>query len=191
MEARRSSEPEVYARMGPMLDELLSTLRRVEALADFEEHACHFDPMGVRLRAWLNDHQVRFSKEFGPVELRTDFSSCGDDVIIYATTFWLDLVFTNLMKNSLEATGFPCRILVRAIADPKRVRLVIIDNGLGLASEDQNRAFTVQYSSKGTDRGRGHMEIGDAMRRMGGGARVDMVPDHGYRVHLTFRREVM
>ena len=56
-----------------------------------------------------------------------------------------------------------------------------------IAAEDAERAFRLQYSS--TQRaGRGHMEVNDAVTRLGGTATVQAEPGEGYRVVLVLPR---
>ncbi len=67
-----------------------------------------------------------------------------------------------------------------------KLRLTIFDNGEGFQPNDIERAFQFQYSTKSKERGRGHMEVRDAMERMNGSATV-AATDRGYRVQLDFR----
>jgi signal transduction histidine kinase len=186
-EARKSNDQDTYARIAPILDDLFDALGHLEKAVEYEEDGEYFQFSAVNLREWVLDYRHRFNSEFGRVEVNVDFSACGETTI-NAAPFWIVTVFWNLWKNALDAVGEGCKITILGLRDTKNVRIIILDEGRGFKPEDQERAFTMSYSTKGADRGRGHMEVADAMRRLGGTAKIVPYKDTGYRIELTFPR---
>ncbi|MEO6326251.1 MAG: ATP-binding protein, partial [Thermoanaerobaculia bacterium] len=115
--------------------------------------------------------------------LRVDTEGGGERIV--ATNFLLETIFRNLWDNSRQAVDGRCVITVSIHADRDVVTVRVIDNGPGLTAEDAERAFRLQYSS--THRpGRGHMEVNEAVLRLGGTATVQDVSGAGYRVVMSF-----
>lgn len=187
-ELRKTGDEAAYARMAPILDDLFAALGRLEKAVEHDEDGEYFESSPIRLNDWLLDYRHRFSGEFGRIEVEVDFSASGTDATINAAPYWLVTVFWNLWKNALDATGDACRVTLIAVRDPKWLRLVLVDSGSGFEFQDQERAFKMMYSTKGTERGRGHMEVADAMRRLGGSVRIVPYREAGYRIELAFPR---
>lgn len=167
------------------LDELGDALRAVEEAVDFHDETTLFERRIVELVSWLGSCRVLYSKSFPRVSISVD--SERRTAYVLATEFLLGTIFRNLWDNSRQAVADPCRITTIVLADGDNVLVRILDSGRGFDAEDAERAFHIQYSS--TQRaGRGHMEVNDAVMRLGGTATVQAVPDGSYRVVLSFPR---
>ena len=180
-EAQRIADPQVYARMAPILDDLFASLGHLEKAVENDEDAYFFDSSSIAMHDWLVEYRQRFTGEFGPLEMEVDFSACDDGVSVRATPYWLMTVFWNLWKNSMDAVGRGCKVVLIGSQNPKSLKIVLLDNGDGFKQEDQDRGFMMRYSTKGDSHGRGHMEVADAMQRLGGGARIVRYKNVGYR----------
>lgn len=185
LDVQNAGSPQLAATLSLKLDQLYGHLSRLEKAVDFDEDSSYFQFAPIELVPWLLNHQVKFAREYGPITL--EFENVGNAVFVHATPYWLETTFTNLWKNSVDAVGRErCQITLRGTLSGNGLCLTVLDNGDGFQSTDVERAFQFQYSSKAKDRGRGHMEVGEAMERMNGSARV-AATDRGFRVQLVFR----
>jgi len=170
------------------LDKLWTALRSVEEAMELEAEASSFRPTPRNLDAWVRDHAIRFAAVTTGVEFRFDVEA-DEHATVLALDYLLDTIFRNLWRNSIEATpgNTIISVIIRTSADA--IIVSVIDNGYGFSTEDVHLAFQMQYSSSGDPlRGRGHMEVADAMTRLGGRATIAATPLHGFRVALRFPR---
>jgi signal transduction histidine kinase len=171
------------------LDDLQASLRRLERAMDFNEEVGYFAQNRLLLPEWLRLYAPRFQSYYGTIKLQIDFGTIADDAWIRASSFLLETIFDNLWVNSQQATAGICTITVIGRTHGANLIVTVIDNGEGYLAEDRERAFELRYTTKGgTERGRGHLEIADAVRRLGGTAKVKQVYQNGFRPVLTLPR---
>lgn len=177
---------DLVARISIQVDQLYDQLSRLEKAVTFDEESSYFQCGSIALMPWLRDHQIKFAREFAPITLDLRFESADNNLRVCGTPYWLETAITNLWKNSIDEVGRDqCKITMEATREGHEVHLAVRDNGPGLRESGFKRGFQFQYSSKSPERGRGHMEVADAMKKMNGSACV--VPtDDGYRVQLRF-----
>lgn len=176
-------------RVLPMLDDMHASLRRLERAVSFDDEETYFTPVRILLPEWLKTYYSKYQAQYGRIGLRLDFGAASEQAFVKASPFLLETIFLNLWNNSKQALGGDTEVTLSGALQGSQLLVGVIDNGDGFTPSDTERAFRLQYSTKrGEERGRGHMEVDDAMRRLGGDASVRRVPGHGYRVVLTFRR---
>ena len=187
-EIRNIGNEELITRLSPALDDLKASLRRLEEAVNFDADQTHFVPTHIHLPFWLRENSIRFQAQFGTTGFQFDFDN-EDKAVIIASPYHLGLVFTNIWANSVQATQGSCTISVRVRIQGMKVHVLTLDNGPGLDANDEERAFSYQYSTKdGENRGLGLLEVAEAMRRLRGEAAVQQVPKEGYRIMLKFVR---
>ncbi len=95
-----------------------------------------------------------------------------------------------VLRNALEATaeGGTVTVLVQPVAAEEVVRLLVIDDGPGMAPQDRARAFDPFYSRQeaGRHRGLGLPRAFRAVELSGGRMALESKPGHGTTVRLTF-----
>jgi signal transduction histidine kinase len=188
-EIKRIGGDDLLNSVLPMLDDMHASLGRLERAVSFEEEDAYFTPAKILLPEWLKSYRPKYQAQYGRIGLRLDFGAAHDQAVVKASPFLLETVFLNLWNNSKQAIGDDTEVMLSGTLQGGRLLVSVIDNGDGFTPSDTERAFRLQYSTKrDAERGRGHMEVDDAMRRLGGDASVRRVPGHGYRVVLTFRR---
>ncbi|WP_326566000.1 ATP-binding protein [Amycolatopsis rhabdoformis] len=110
-----------------------------------------------------------------------------------ATHSEVELVLDNLLRNACRyATG---QIVVSVLASRSDVRVVVDDDGPGIAPEHRAKVFDRFYrvaddrarASGGT--GLGLAMVAEAVRRRGGRVRVGESPDGGARFEVTWRAD--
>ncbi|ATY14652.1 sensor histidine kinase [Amycolatopsis sp. AA4] len=103
----------------------------------------------------------------------------------------VELVLDNLLRNACRyASG---QIVVSVLASRSKVRVVVDDDGPGIAPEHRSKVFDRFYrvsddrarSSGGT--GLGLAMVAETVRRRGGKVRVGESPDGGARFEVTWR----
>lgn len=180
---QRSAEPteEVLQR----LDELRSVLAAVEAAVDFGEETALFERRVLDLVSWLGTFRTLYLRSYPHMSI-----SIGTDegeAWVSAEEFLLETIFRNLWDNSRQGAEDRCAVTTAIRAERDALLVQVVDSGPGFSADDPERAFQLQYSS--TRRaGRGHMEVNDAISRLGGTASVRPVAGAGYRVVLSFPR---
>ncbi len=106
-----------------------------------------------------------------------------------ASDYLLRIIFWNLWINAQQAVQGDCRITVRATTEGKTVQLLLIDNGGGFPPEMVGVAFYERYSQNGVYRGRGLLEVQDAVQRLRGKASLEQCSPGEYRIVLSFPLE--
>lgn len=189
-EIQQSAPPQLAADLLNQLDDLFASLSRLKGAVDFEEDEAFFLPAVVSVPVWLADYRIRFEHERGLINLVVDVDGSSDQFKTMATEYWLETVFRNLWKNSLDAMGDARGAITCFVrSDSQAVTVLIVDDGPGFVAEDHAWAFRYQHSTKDLERGRGSMEVTDAMQRMGGSVALRST-DYGHRVMLSFKRVV-
>ncbi len=187
LDVQGAASPQLAATLSQQLDQLYGQLSKLEQAVKFDEDSAYFHAGPIDLVSWLRDHQTKFANEYAAFELFLELDGIAGPLHVYATAYWLETVFTNLWKNSVDEVGVEgCQITLMAARSGNELHVTVLDNGTGFQASDVERAFQFQYSSKSKERGRGHMEVRDAIERMGGTANV-VATDRGFRVQLVFR----
>jgi signal transduction histidine kinase len=172
-----------------LVDELETTLRTVQKAMDLVADEGDFQPRDIDLVSWLQDYSSRFRSSRPGVEI-TIISEERAGVAVHANGYLLETIFRNLWTNCVQAVGGSCRIVTQVSVSDTLNIVTILDNGPGFTTPDIERAFKLQYSSSGDPaRGRGHMEVADAIRRLGGEAMLATLADEGIRVVLRLPRQ--
>jgi sensor histidine kinase regulating citrate/malate metabolism len=78
---------------------------------------------------------------------------------------------------------------VRVTINAKEVNLLIVDNGNGLPPDLREVAFQERYSAKGVHRGRGLLEVQDAIQQLRGKAQLVQYRSGDFRIMLSFPLE--
>ena len=107
----------------------------------------------------------------------------------------VDLVLDNLLRNAFRHAR--AHVTVTVLAGNRVARLVVDDDGHGIAAEHRTRVFDRFYrvqddrarSSGGT--GLGLALVAEVVRRRGGRVRVDESPEGGARFQVIWRAEVL
>lgn len=164
--------------------QLKDSFRTVSRIVEFNVADTYFEWRTVDLVAWLRAMtSTNYIPNNSPLALRFDGLAEGQVVRVWANDLMLETVFWNLWKNAQQAVGNPCEITVRITLTDSEAELLFLDNGGGFSQDHTGVAFVEQFSSKGSDRGRGLLEVQDAIRRLGG--TVELIATGGsYRIRM-------
>ena len=164
---------------------LKDSFRNVSRIVEFNVDDTYFEWRSVDLIAWLRSMTTTsYIPKNSPLTLRFDGVPEGHVVKIWANDLMLETIFWNLWKNAQQAVGNPCEICVRISLKASEAELLFLDNGTGFSQNHAGVAFVEQFSSKGIDRGRGLLEVHDAVRRLGGAVELVAIEFNVYRIRM-------
>jgi signal transduction histidine kinase len=169
------------------VEQLRTDLRDISRLVEFETDDEYFAWRDIAFADWLKIARNKYNGQNKPltqVEILEE-SYCGG-ASIRANEYLLETIFWNLWRNSQEAVNENCRVAVTIKSDSGRITLLITDNGPGLPQSLVTLAFDDRISTRGSGRGRGLLEVADAVQRLSGDVSVVYLEDDGYRIQLSF-----
>jgi len=147
----------------------------------------------IPLTNWLRSMEKEFTGRFGPAKLVIACDPAVRRVIVRAPRFLLETIFGNLWSNAVQAADPPCRFEVQFALDSERavVDTLILDNGPGFAETHLDTAFQQVFSTKSQTRGRGLLEIADAVVRLQGSVALVKAAAGEYRVRIGLPVEAL
>jgi sensor histidine kinase regulating citrate/malate metabolism len=131
---------------------------------------------------------LRYTSRYSSVNLKL---INGDDpeTRILASDYLLEIVFWNIWLNAHQAGGSDCSMTVIFEADGKDLVLKVLDSGQGFSKDLKEIAFQEMYSTKTPGRGRGLLEIQEAVERLGGQVRLYEEKPSEYRLQIRLPLE--
>src|SRR5262249_730406 len=110
-------------------------------------------------------------------------------VQVLASDYLLEIVFWNIWLNAHQAAGRNCSITVIFETAGKDLVLKILDSGQGFSRDMKEIAFQEMFSTKTPGRGRGLLEIQEAVERVGGHIQLYEEQASEYRLQVRFPLE--
>ncbi len=185
---------EVGPRLGPTereyLERMVSASERMDALIRDLLAYSRLAREDVAVRPLDAQHVVEEARELLQIELaerRATLEVAEPMLPVVGHHPTLVQAIANLLSNAAKfvPAGVPPRIRVRTEPRGDRVRLVVEDNGIGIAPEHQEEIFRVFERLNGTETypgtGIGLAIVRRAVERMGGTAGVESRPGEGSR----------
>ncbi|HEY3411903.1 MAG TPA: ATP-binding protein [Armatimonadota bacterium] len=171
--------------------ELKDALRTLGRVVEYDEGNDEFFRLrSVCLLGWIEDMTRTYGIKYSPIDLRLPDGRARTARII-ASDFLLDTIFWNLWINSHQAVDGRCSITIESTLDVGRISLILLDNGTGFPKQAVGVAFREQFSTgQATGRGRGLLEVQEAIERLQGSATLIECGAGDYRVCLVFPLEV-
>src|SRR5262249_12390601 len=150
--------------------------RSVGRIVEFDDNDNYFKLRRISICGWLFTMNAEYSRKYQPIELNIDDCTDGFPAHLLGCGYLLRIIFWDLLINSQPAVEGDCKITVQVTTDSKDVHLLVIDNGGGFPEELMGVAFQERFSGNGAHRGRGLLEVQDAVRQLHG--RAQLVPYH-------------
>jgi signal transduction histidine kinase len=177
-----------------VLGELDDSFQRIGRIVEATEVSPdYFRMRSVTLVDWLGSMNTEYGRLYSPIKLGIDAATGGPasrSIKIQASDYHLKTIFWNLWINSQQAVGDGCAITVRLRRAAGLVEIIIIDNGDGFSPAHLDVAFQERYSSSSTTRGRGLLEVQEAVGRLHGEVGLVEYAPTEYRVRIVFPPEV-
>ena len=171
------------------LSQLSDAFKRLGRIVEFEADDHYFKLRSISICSWLKIMNDEYSKKYEPVFMSIEENSDGAPIQILASNHLLYTIFWNLWINSHQAVDGECKIMVRVMLRAKQVDLLLVDNGNGFSQELLEVVFQERYSAKGAHRGRGLLEVQDAVHQLRGKAQLVPYRPGDFRVMLSFPLE--
>ena len=177
--------PDLQVALAKINDALLSLSRELEATdADPE----HFQQRSIALGDWLRQMDLRYTSRYSSVNLKL-INADSPEKRIVASDYLLEIVFWNIWLNAHQAAGANCSVTVVFETAGNELTLKILDNGQGFSRDSKDIAFQQMYSSRTPGRGRGLLEIQEAVERLGGRIRLYEEKPSEYRLLIRLPLE--
>lgn len=166
--AADDNAPDIQVALAKINDSLLSLSRELEAT---DADPQHFQQRSIALGDWLRQMDLRYTSRYSSINLNL---INGDDpeTRILASDYLLETVFWNIWLNAHQAAGTNCSVTVVFETDGSDLVLKIMDSGQGFSKEMKDIAFQEMYSTRTPGRGRGLLEVQEAVERLGGQVRL-------------------
>lgn len=155
--------PDVQVALAKINDALLSLSRELEAT---DADPRYFQPRPIVVGDWLRQMDVRYTSRYSSVNLK--LINDNPEARVLASDYLLELVFWNIWLNAHQEAGTNCSITVIFEATGKDLILKVLDSGQGFSKDVKDIAFQAMYSTRTLGRGRGLLEIQEAVERLGG-----------------------
>lgn len=185
------------------VDVIARQCRRLEALATdllelsrLEADTARFKPRMLEVRGVLDELRSEFADRLRArqIELRTEVVPAGV-VRVHANPQLLRLVLDNLVDNAVKYSEAGTTVTVSVTCERGAARFEVIDQGCGIAPEDQERVFErfyqVERARSGAERGTGLglSIVRHAVNAMHGRVQLSSKVGAGTRVAVTIPQD--
>jgi signal transduction histidine kinase len=180
---------EFHSSVVQIAADLASGFLALARVVEFEQEDRYFELRSVVLCDWLQMMNADYAGKYAPVALRWDVLGDDRSVRVRGSDYLLGTIFWNLWKNAQQALGESCAITLRVRKEGSVVQVLVLDSGDGFPLEAREMVFSERFSSRGRSRGRGLLEVQDAVERLHG--RIVLVTEQEkLRVRISFPLEV-
>jgi signal transduction histidine kinase len=183
------TDPEAQTTIAKLNDAMVSMGRELEATDVDPEF---FRQRSIGLGDWLRQLNRRYSMRYSPIDLRL-INAESPDIRVFASDYLLETIFWNVWINAHQATESECQITISfQVVGPDLV-LLVLDNGDGFAEDLKDVVFQQVFSTKDHGkggRGRGLLEIQDAVERLGGHVELHKTEASGNRIRVRLPVDV-
>ena len=193
---RTAPDAQTRTEIAEILTRLRPAYQRLSQTLEFDTGDGYSEWRPFPLGDWLESSQSHFASHYGQAKLTVIGSPQVRRTTIRANHFLLETVFGNLWANAVQATDglsqgeshITAEMNLHETDDNREKTLSVLlrDNGTGFTPEMVETAFQLQYSTKGESRGRGLLEIADAVRRLQGTVKLVPVAAKEFRILISF-----
>ena len=154
------------------------------AVSDPDDEYFRFRP--IVILDWIERMKATYARRYRAIGFETKGDPIARATKVVANDYFLRLAFWNIWLNSHQAVGDSCKITIEFVFDSGKLRLNILDNGGGFPEDALGVAFHDRYSKKSINRGRGLLEVQDAVEQLQGTAELVKHSSGTLRVSLLF-----
>lgn len=182
----------VRAELSSLMGDLSDAFQRVGRIIDASDVGDeHFELRSVSLSDWLESMNLEYGQLYSSINLviHNNTRTAINSLRIQASDYLLLTIFWNLWINAHQAAKACCRIDIYVTGHAKRLELLIVDNADGFAHGHVGVAFNERFSSNGAHRGRGLLEVQDAVQRLHGEVGLVEYRAGEFRIKMCFPLE--
>jgi C4-dicarboxylate-specific signal transduction histidine kinase len=172
---------DVQTTIAKLNDAIVSLGRELEATDVDPEY---FRLRSVALPDWLRQLNARYATQYNPVKLNLVHAD-HMWIRVLANDYLLETIFWNIWLNAQQSVGENCEIMIVFSRHLGDLEMLISDNGEGFSPELSEIVFQQVYSSQNNGgRGRGLMEIQDAVERLAGRVELYEAKPSDFRIRI-------
>lgn len=180
-----AADPDFQVALAKLNESLLALGRELEA-TDVDPQ--YFEERHISLADWLRQLNLKYASRYKAVTLTLTNAEHIQKRVV-ASDYLLETIFWNIWLNAQQAVPVSCAISITFQVSGDRLILRIVDNGPGFGQQVKDVAFQQQYSSsKEKGRGRGLLEIQEAVERLAGQIRLVEIQS-SYRIEIQLPLE--
>lgn len=180
-------EPTQRIALEARLRELTDALDRFGRIVEFDTSDAYFEMRSVSLSDWLRTFDSEYARRHGVVRMRLEIPR--ESTRIRATGHLLYTIFWNLWINAQQAVDGECELFIHITRVRRRVDVLLIDNGMGLKENTVEDAFLNYRPGSPAHRGRGLLEVQEALGRLHATSTLIPQESGGFRIQLSFPAE--
>ena len=187
--ANSSSDPQVRDQLTEILVGMRAGFSRVARSVEFDLGDDYLTWTRMRPCEWFARRAPDLAAKYGKARLIVSGAPQAQRCTIRASPFLLDTLFANVWTNAVQVVdGADCTLEMQAAIDLERMTLSLtfLDSGPGFPDVLLETAFVQSFSTRGANRGRGLLEVDDAVVRLGGSASLVAVRPNEHRMRLEF-----
>lgn len=177
---------DVQTTIAKLNDAMISLGRELEA-TDVDPD--YFLQRSIALADWLGQLNLRYTTQYAPVNLRL-INADSPRIRVFANDYLLEIIFWNIWLNAHQAIRVNCEITIEFQVKGRDLELLVSDNGEGFPHELKDVLFQQVYSTKNRGRGRGLLEIQDAVERLTGRVELYEAKASEYRIRIRLPLDV-
>ena len=183
---KRIDEGITRAQLEALMAQLQDEFQAIGRMVEFEPNDRHFTMRPLNICDWIHQMNSDYAKRFSRIDLSIPASEDVAKLQIFASDYLLRLIFWNLWVNAHQAAGQSCAITLICEIRDRELAITITDNGPGFPANMAGVAFENRFSHNGPNRGRGLLEVQDAMQQLHGTAQLVETSGNVLRVQLVF-----
>jgi signal transduction histidine kinase len=177
---------DVQTTIAKLNDAIVSLGRELEA-TDVDPD--YFLQRSIGLADWLRQLNLRYTTQYAPVNLRL-INGDNPRIRVFANDYLLEIIFWNIWLNAHQAIRVNCEITIDFQVKGRDLELLVSDKGEGFPHELKDVVFQQVYSTKNRSRGRGLLEIQDAVERLAGHVELYEAKASEYRIRIRLPLDV-
>jgi C4-dicarboxylate-specific signal transduction histidine kinase len=163
-------------------------MERFGRIVEFDPGDAYFVARRISLPDWLRSFNDDYARRHGMVHM--DLVLPAEGVHIYANDHLLSTIFWNVWINAQQAVESDCWIKLLFTITGQVVTILALDDGPGLNESSAADAFRNYRPESRLHRGRGLLEVNEALGRLHGTGSLVRQDSGTYRIQLTFPRDV-
>lgn len=166
-------------------------LMRIARNVEFDTNDGYLSWQSIPIIPWLEKNAHEFSARHGQARFAITLDQTVRRTTVRATPFLLETTFGNIWSNAVQAADTPPCIEIQCAIDAQnnQINMLVLDSGPGFPESQLDTAFHEVFSTKAPSRGRGLLEIGDAITRLQGSVRLQKDHRGHYRLALSLPQE--
>lgn len=162
-------------------------LTRISRNVEFDASDGYTTWQTIHVIPWLERNKAEWMARHGDAKCAITHDHAIKKVAIRATPFLLDTILVNLWTNAIQIPDAVPQLEIQLSLDSARKQLefLFLDSGPGFPEAQLDSAFQEAFSTKSATRGRGLLEIADAVTRLQGSVRLLKHASRGYRIAIS------